>query len=172
VDILLRNPGPADTCRIWEVAMAASAAPGYFDRMEIDGQRYLDGGLGVNNPSMEAYWEVRSMYDSYQRGHQPGSVDSSSANQASSPDGVTSSANPKRPPMTQLVSIGTGHQPFPREYSLGFKGLFGSLKTIKSIATDSVKTHEDVLRISRNNLEFQYFRFNEPGALSHLRLDE
>lgn len=45
--------GPS-LCPIWQAARATSAAPTYFKEMYIDtphpGIRYVDGGLGYNNP--------------------------------------------------------------------------------------------------------------------------
>lgn len=46
--------GPSK-CAIWEAARATSAAPNYFKEINIDTPppdiRYIDGGLGYNNPS-------------------------------------------------------------------------------------------------------------------------
>ena len=56
-----RNPGPAHDLPIWQVARATSAAPTYFKEVTIEKQRYLDGGFGANNPTVEIYEEVRRM---------------------------------------------------------------------------------------------------------------
>ncbi|KAF5700326.1 guanine nucleotide-binding alpha-3 subunit [Fusarium globosum] len=48
--------------RIWEVASATSATPGYFDAIEIDGATYLDGSLVANNPSYRALEEVLTIH--------------------------------------------------------------------------------------------------------------
>ena len=51
------RPGPADNFKIWEVARAATAAPFYFDAIEIkDGDKdvhiFKDGGMGeTTNPT-------------------------------------------------------------------------------------------------------------------------
>lgn len=38
---------------IWQAARATSAAPFYFDSITVDNVAYIDGGIQVNNPSME-----------------------------------------------------------------------------------------------------------------------
>jgi predicted patatin/cPLA2 family phospholipase len=45
-------------CTILEVARATSAAPTYFPEKGIDGNMYVDEGIGYNNPSEEAIREV------------------------------------------------------------------------------------------------------------------
>jgi hypothetical protein len=37
-------------CEVWEAACATSAAPGYYEPVEIDGVLYVDGGVTNNNP--------------------------------------------------------------------------------------------------------------------------
>ena len=49
-------------CTILEAARATSAAPTYFPEMEIDGDFYVDGGIGYNNPSEEAIREARRIW--------------------------------------------------------------------------------------------------------------
>ncbi len=49
-------------CTILEAARATSAAPTYFLEMEIDGNLYVDGGIGYNNPSEEAIREARRIW--------------------------------------------------------------------------------------------------------------
>jgi patatin-like phospholipase/acyl hydrolase len=41
-----------------DVAMATSAAPTYFSAAEVDGQRFIDGGIWANNPSVVAIAEA------------------------------------------------------------------------------------------------------------------
>jgi len=61
------NPGEASPASISTVARATSAAPILFDTVKLDGQEFLDGGFGFNNPSMEALLEVSNMYKQYKR---------------------------------------------------------------------------------------------------------
>ena len=54
-------------CMIWEAARATSAAPTFFQRISISGpghpeQSYVDGGLGLNNPTMQMLDEVSLIF--------------------------------------------------------------------------------------------------------------
>jgi len=48
--------GTSDAC-VWQAARATSATPGFFEPMEIGRHRYVDGGLGHNNPALDALVE-------------------------------------------------------------------------------------------------------------------
>ncbi|KAK8029775.1 hypothetical protein PG993_011066 [Apiospora rasikravindrae] len=48
----------ADMSRIYEVARATSAAPSYFDPIEIKGSVHFDGAIRANNPSCKVITEV------------------------------------------------------------------------------------------------------------------
>jgi patatin-like phospholipase/acyl hydrolase len=43
-------PNKFTNFKIWEAARATSAAPIFFKRLEKDGKKFIDGGLGFNNP--------------------------------------------------------------------------------------------------------------------------
>lgn len=79
------NPGrvQSNPTTIWEACRATSAAPLYFDKMIIGGVRYMDGGVGSNNPAEYALNEARQMID---RTQQPETV------------------------AAALISVGTGHK--------------------------------------------------------------
>ena len=52
------DPGPTVPSEytgwhIWQAARATSAAPVYFERFSYNGQDFVDGGLGWNNPVLE-----------------------------------------------------------------------------------------------------------------------
>ncbi|KAI0076887.1 FabD/lysophospholipase-like protein [Panus rudis PR-1116 ss-1] len=49
-------------CKIWEAARATSAAPTYFPQMQIGKFRFVDGGLGFNNPVAMIYTEARTVF--------------------------------------------------------------------------------------------------------------
>jgi len=49
-------------CLIWEAARATSAAPTFFEPITIDGEIYSDGGIGWNNPSVEAIAEANQVW--------------------------------------------------------------------------------------------------------------
>ena len=45
-----------------DVALAATAAPRYFPAAKIDGKEYFDGDFGANNPSYEAFQELKQLH--------------------------------------------------------------------------------------------------------------
>lgn len=57
------NYGPAHDFEIWEVARAATAAPFYFDELEIQNLLFSDGGFNyTNNPTREGAKEIEEAY--------------------------------------------------------------------------------------------------------------
>ena len=58
-----QNPGLATDYQIWQVAQATAAAPTYFPPAKIDGEEFLDGGFGANNPSYLAAQELLTIHD-------------------------------------------------------------------------------------------------------------
>lgn len=48
-----REPGEYGDWAIWQAARATSAVPSFFAPMEVNGQKFVDGGLGFNNPVAE-----------------------------------------------------------------------------------------------------------------------
>ncbi|KAF2437354.1 FabD/lysophospholipase-like protein [Karstenula rhodostoma CBS 690.94] len=79
------NPGTvqSNATTIWEACRATSAAPLYFNKMTIHGVRYMDGGVGANNPAGYALNEALQMSS------RSGKADSRPA---------------------ALISVGTGHK--------------------------------------------------------------
>ncbi|KAL9608069.1 MAG: hypothetical protein Q9167_007069 [Letrouitia subvulpina] len=53
-----KDPG---NFQIWEVALAASAAPSFFKSVTLGKDRYYDGVVNLNNPSLELCNEVRDL---------------------------------------------------------------------------------------------------------------
>ncbi|OAP58963.1 hypothetical protein AYL99_06260 [Fonsecaea erecta] len=51
---------PAYSYQIWEAARATTAAPTYFPPAVINGDKFLDGGISTNNPSVLSLNEVIS----------------------------------------------------------------------------------------------------------------
>ncbi len=47
--------------KMWELSRATSAAPTYFEPIELDGAVLVDGGVFANNPAMCAYAEVKKL---------------------------------------------------------------------------------------------------------------
>ena len=50
------------TGTVWETGMATGAAPFYFDSMEIDGKKFVDGGIIANNPTAMALAEIQAVW--------------------------------------------------------------------------------------------------------------
>ncbi|XHG05634.1 hypothetical protein AWENTII_008850 [Aspergillus wentii] len=55
------SAGGATRCKIWQACRATSAAPLYFPEIEINGQKYWDGGMMSNNPIFEVYDEAKNV---------------------------------------------------------------------------------------------------------------
>ena len=49
-------------CMIWEAVRATSAAPTFFKRIIIDGEPYVDGGMGCNNPIQQVLEEAELVF--------------------------------------------------------------------------------------------------------------
>lgn len=52
------NLSPAHREPLWQVARATSAAPIYFEAIKIGERKFLDGGMGANNPAVFAWQEI------------------------------------------------------------------------------------------------------------------
>ncbi|EWG38305.1 hypothetical protein FVEG_01563 [Fusarium verticillioides 7600] len=48
--------------KLWQAARATSAAPGYFNSIEIDGMSFIDGGVQANNPLGWLWNEVLQVF--------------------------------------------------------------------------------------------------------------
>ena len=53
---------PSPNCTIWEAVRATSAAPTFFKRIVIDGEPYVDGGMGCNNPVQQVLQEAELVF--------------------------------------------------------------------------------------------------------------
>ncbi len=51
-----------DTCRIWQACRATSAATTFFPPLEMQGEKFLDGGLVHNNPVDLVYSEAMDLW--------------------------------------------------------------------------------------------------------------
>ena len=115
-----RNPGPSHAIPIWKVARATSAAPSYFEPMMIDNHKFLDGALGCNNPSGEAWQELRSMHN--------GSSKS----------------------IGSILSIGTGVSEYDLSGGNGWVKMLQSLSAITKVVTDGLPTHNTMEIVSQS----------------------
>ena len=160
----LRNPGLADSCLIWSVARATSAAPYLFDDAVIDGRRFFDGGLIINNPSPESYFEVdclhqqRLQHKAAQEGRRIDSKQQSS------------------PSVAVLVSIGSGLRPLPKSRSkVGLPGMDRVTGLIDRLVwatwTSTERAHEQMERAIYET-ETDYYRFNVEEGIGSVRQDE
>lgn len=134
-----------ESARIWQVARATSAAPSFFDPVQIGrfGEGFSDGGTGANNPVQKVWTEARHTFLR---------------------EGQLLEGNLKC-----LVSIGTGKpsiKPFGKKLqSVG--------QTLIRIATDTQNT-ADAFRSAHLELEEdrQYFRFNIEHGLENVGLED
>ena len=140
-DSNVRNPGPANAIEIETIARATSAAPTYFDAVQIGKRKFGDGGFGCNNPSWEAYSEVKDMHNSDDEA------------------------------IALLVSIGTGESYVRRfTQASGYAEFYQAIRAAKGLATDTHKTDELLRSITRRR-EDSYFRFNADERLGKIKLD-
>ena len=143
------NEGSAVSLPIWTVVRATTAAPLYFDSVHIDNKKFLDGGLGSNNPSLEAYNEVCKMRYQHPESRHPLS-DS---------------------PVSLFLSIGSGLRTSRKEPTGFMKEYRSTMHLLRSIATDTEDRAFLMRRLSINH-NFPYFRFNVQKGLGELKLDE
>jgi hypothetical protein len=149
----------AHSVPIWKVARATMAAPTYFSSVTIDifpGSRFLDGGLGTNNPSFFGLVEVGDMYRTNKR-----------------ETAERENMRIQKPVVEVLVSIGTGARKGVSRF--GKKGplteLFNLVRYMQAMATDVEETHQHMLRLCRQSQpETQYFRFNVIDGLDRIGL--
>ena len=129
------NYGNAQEFQIWEVARAATAAPFYFEPLEIETPGnaapllFTDGGFSsTNNPTAEGTREIEDLYGSNSVG--------------------------------VVVSVGTAKRNSPSHR----RGLRAKVKDMGDKATDPENIHHDWIAKSSEQ-KFRYYRLNEPGGL-------
>ncbi|KAG8533360.1 uncharacterized protein KY384_002143 [Bacidia gigantensis] len=143
---LLYDQSLGSTCKvptIVEAALATSAATTFFDEVEIDGQVFVDGALGANNPANEAFREIRKIY-----GETPADAESR---------------------LKCFVSIGTGN--IPGEFSdnvweLIRERMLSLVTETERTAEDFEKDHSELFKSGRA------FRFNVHHGLEKASLDD
>ena len=138
------------TLKIWEAALATSAAPTFFKPISIDKTLYVDGGLGYNNPAFEVLDEGEDSFG------------------FAIPDRTEN--------LACLVSIGTGEATTVPAYNWKRSALqriipTHAIDTMISIVTDCETTHERLTRRFRN-CPGKYFRFNVHKGLGSVKLDD
>ena len=150
------NPGPAAQEPIWEIARATTAAPTYFSPITIGEFIYQDAGIGRNNPSLQALFEV--------------------IEKDKKSKGLPESQSDPNHLVALLISIGTGKRRTSSRFSASsmlssFSTLFNWVKVAVSLSTDADDTHiwAEHFCVSHG---IPYFRFNVDDGLQHIGLDD
>jgi predicted acylesterase/phospholipase RssA len=135
---------PHSNCTIWEAARATSAAPTFFERIEIGRkQPFIDGGLGCNNPSQLVLNEAKAQFGTTRH-------------------------------IGCLVSIGTGRVEVIGIKKPGlFQQIvpIDVIDALRAITTDCEATHQEMLgRFA--NLPNTYFRLNVEQGMQGIKLSE
>ena len=143
-------PGKSTPIRpltIVEAALATSAAPSFFDKIDIDDVVHLDGALGANNPVKQVVREASDIWFK-ERGE---------------PD--------LQENVKCFLSLGTGHLGIsPVRDDKVYKFLS---ETLKKMATDTEKIAEEFADSWRGPLDKGcYFRFNVQHGLEGVSLEE
>ena len=146
------------------VAGATSAAPYLFDGAVIDGKKFIDGGLIINNPSPESYFEVDCLHQQRLQHRGGKGEDRVDSKQQSSPS------------VAVLVSIGSGLRPLPKSRSkvglLCMDRVTGLIDRLVWAAwTSTERAHEQMKRETWQT-ETAYYRFNVENGIGSVRLDE
>ncbi|EAW07001.1 uncharacterized protein ACLA_087040 [Aspergillus clavatus NRRL 1] len=141
--------------KIWEAGRATSAAPSFFDPLMIidsvmrNERRFIDGALGANNAVRKVWEHAMDVWKSDR-------FEKSESGRFEDQLGC-------------LVSIGTGTPP-EMQYT---RGIFQTLKLKKGLVTDTEVEAEDFAEEHANLVdEHRYFRFNVPGGLAQIGLEE
>jgi len=162
--LIVYNLGYASNVLIANVARATTAAPTYFQHANLRGERFIDGGIGYNNPSWTAFSEVTEMHQQHRQNWR-------SAHQIVEQSPTTDLE--KRSAVGVLVSIGTG-KPRPARL-IGRAGLsryVDYIRLTREMATDSERTHRSMVERIADIRDTHYYRFNVPTGLEDIKLDE
>jgi hypothetical protein len=125
------------------VARATTAAPFYFDTIEISNRKFGDGGFGTNNPALEMWNEVSQM-----SGNDPQSI-------------------------KMLVSIGTGESTISRFENGAFKKALGYINAARKLASDSEDTHNTMAQMKQQwHIPYHRFNVPLKFGLGKMKLDE
>jgi predicted acylesterase/phospholipase RssA len=139
-----QDPELHDTVRIWEAVRATSAAPSFFDPIQINGATFNDGATRANNPVNEIWREAYGLWGPGRTGRFEDQLQC-------------------------LVSVGTG---VPDARAFG-ANIIDIGKTLVKLATDSEQTAR-VFRVHHQDLfdEGRCFRFSVLSGLGAIGLEE
>ena len=146
IDLLERNPGREENSPIWLIGRATSAAPTYFQGIELDDDpddaEFIDGAFGANNPAEEAYHSIKQYW------------------------------NYDATAIQFLMSIGTGkNKRTGRRARAGFSRYLDFFNDAAKLATQSEETHLRIQRTMEEN-RTPYARLNVEEGIGKMRLDE
>lgn len=171
-------PGePKTKCPIWQAARATTAAPTYFKSISIGTSpiRYIDGGLGANNPSRLALVESRSIWGrdakisllSIGTGHQR-ATSIVSESQLKEDYGKQQSLFKTILPSLPLKKIPVWKTA--KNIPSGVLALLKIANALQSVATDTEATHETLQDEAEG--KFPYFRFNVERDIGDIGLQD
>ena len=149
----MTQQGPASQLPIWKVALATSAAPGYFPPVEIktgngndpkDVVLFKDGAFGTNNPSKVAYDDIVSKH---------GGSHNSVAN---------------------FGRIGTGVHSTPifADRPGNWQDLKANIKGALKLPSRTKEAHDNMVSTALRTPGFKYYRFDGGERLGEVALDE
>jgi hypothetical protein len=144
--------------KIWEAARATSAAPTFFEPIEINGIKYGDGALGYNNPTHLAITEARDLWPK-----RPFGCVISLGTGEEDPNQLVEKHNIPAPNMIhKLFRAAAPASAFQLEVA----------KYCAASMTSCAKIHQEILAsLDRDQLRNKYFRVNIPG-MGKIKLDE
>ncbi|XP_014550282.1 hypothetical protein COCVIDRAFT_115882 [Bipolaris victoriae FI3] len=135
-----------DGTKIWEAARATSAATGFFGPMMIGDPpvRYVDAGLGYNNPGEQAYDEAKRLW-------------------CEVPIGVFLSLGTGKETEASLPDSGR---------LFGLSAQAAQIKVLIDLTTTAAGVHNKLFKRFKREKDTQYFRFNVDQGLHKIGLDE
>jgi hypothetical protein len=167
VSVYPRNPGRASSFPIWKVARATTAAPLYFEPMQVvvDGDTPHPKGSFITRVTTIR----RDPNAGFETTRAPMTFIDGGFGEANNPSKeafyeVTTSTNKT---ISTFVSIGTGRER-PNKFQKGLKRL---VKTSFAAVGDPEVAHQFMSDQSKQH-GFSYFRLNEPDGLTDMEFDE
>ena len=109
--------------------------------MNIEGNTFVDGGFGTNNPTFEAFKEL-----------------------------IYSDANSPTEPFVISIGSGISRHRSNLKQSKFRPDVVSTIFSALNLATRTEEVHEDMLAVARNR-QFEYFRFNVDEGLEDIHLD-
>jgi predicted acylesterase/phospholipase RssA len=142
----IRDYGSSVQARVWQAALATSAAKSFFDSCTIGNRTFFDGGTGANNPVREVEYEAIDIWCG-SRG-----------------------AGDLKELVKCFISIGTG---YPRDEPVKDGAVEFLTDTLVSIATETENTAKKFISSWAGHFDKnRYFRFNVEQGLQEIELHE